>query len=96
MGSTRKTQEVKGALTKKGFELSKNNSNNHIWYEFTHNGKFVSRTKFSHSHSEIGDSLIGQISKQLKMDNKKQFLEFVDCTFSQEDYIKLLKKKNEL
>jgi predicted RNA binding protein YcfA (HicA-like mRNA interferase family) len=84
-----KATKVKKALEKKGFEKK---NGDHNYYEFWHKGKLVVSTKTSHNNQDIGDSLIGMMSRQVQLE-KKQFLDLINCPLSKEDYIKILERK---
>lgn len=75
-------------LLKKGFRLS---DNDHHFFEFWHQGIFVSKTKTSHNGQDITDGLIGAMSKQCHV-KKDFFIQFAKCTKSQKDYEDELQK----
>ena len=79
-------KKVIASLLKKGFIAS---DSHHHYFEFWYNGQLVSRTYTSHSGGDIDDYLISAMRKQCCMD-KAFFMEFVKCTKSEEDYIKVL------
>ena len=89
---TLKTREIERSLLMKGF--TERNSD-HKYFIFMYNGKKVTITKISHSHSEIGDILISEMSKQLNM-TKDFFKGFIECTKSESEYIQTLKDKRVL
>jgi hypothetical protein len=85
--------EVKKALESKGFKLSDKKSKDHFFYIYIYKGKKTSIfTKLSHGskYKSIGDDLLQKMSRQLKL-NKVQFIDFVDCPLTKEDYEKHLK-----
>jgi len=85
-----KVRDIVTGLIKKGFSKSEGN---HLHLIFYVNGKKTSiRTKVSHGCSEIGDNLINLMSVQLKLE-KKQFIEFINCPLTFQDYLKELKKQ---
>ena len=87
---TLKTSDIERSLLRKGFLKD---YGDHIFFVFVHDGKKSEiRTKMSHSHSEIGDNLISQMSRQLYM-TKDFFKGFIDCTKSESDYIQILQYK---
>ena len=73
-------------LLKKGFSESEGD---HHFFEFWHNGIFVTKTKTSHNNQDITDNLIKSMSHQIKVE-KNFFIEFAKCKKSKEDYIKKL------
>lgn len=85
-----KTIQINKALTRKGFE--KDDKDHHFYYYVYKGKKTRIFTKYSHSSSEIGDSLIKKMADQVKLD-KEQFKELIQCTLSGEDYKKILEDK---
>ncbi|MHA1311660.1 MAG: type II toxin-antitoxin system HicA family toxin [Candidatus Helarchaeota archaeon] len=85
-----KTRKVDKALVNKGF-IKENK--HHIYYRLVVN-KIITPifTKLSHSHSEINKRLINRISTQLKME-KNEFIDYVDCKYEYDEYVKKLSKK---
>jgi hypothetical protein len=86
---------IDSSLTRKGFK--KNTQNNHYYYKLIIDGKITNiRTKMStgSNHKTIGDNLLVQMYKQLKMNNIAEFRKYIECTYSYESYIKSLKEKN--
>ena len=71
------------SLLKKGFIQS---DNDHHFFEFWHNGVFITKTKTSHNNQDINDHLIKAMSNQCRVD-KMFFQEFAKCTKSKQDYI---------
>ena len=70
-------------LLKKGFAKYEGD---HNYFEFWHNGIFITKTKTSHNNQDIGDSLIGAMSKQCKV-SKDFFRQFARCEKSKDDYV---------
>jgi predicted RNA binding protein YcfA (HicA-like mRNA interferase family) len=83
-------KDVKSALLKKGFKQSEGH---HHFFEFKHGDKVIAKTKMSHNDQDIGDNLISKMFRQCQMNKKKEFIDFVDCTVSQEDYVQILRNK---
>jgi len=80
-------------LYKKGFEDLNNKSDEHIYLEFYYEGEFILYTKLSHNMDDLGDFLIGQMSKQCKL-KKDDFLNLARCPLSQEEYEQKLRDQN--
>ena len=82
--SSLKTRIIIQNLTKKGF--IENRAGDHIFLAYIVNKKKTAiRTKVSHSHSEIGDALIGMMAKQVKL-SKADFIKFAECEISEAEY----------
>jgi len=47
-------------------------------------------------YKTLGDSLVNRIYKTLHFESKKQFIDFLECPFSQENYQEILIKKGQL
>lgn len=87
-----KRDKIDGSLTSTGFE--KINKNDHYRYILVVEGKFTDiRTKMSRGsgHRTIGNSLLVQMSKQLRMNNVAEFKRYIECTYSYNSYLKFLK-----
>ena len=83
---------IDSSLTKKGF--IKTTQSSHYYYKFMTDGKITNiRTKMSmgSNHKTIGDNLLVQMYKQLKMNNITEFRKYIECTYSYEAYTKFLK-----
>ena len=82
-----KARKLASALTSKGFLTS---TNDHTFYILYVNGRKTSiRTKISHGKKEYGKSLLGQMSKQLRLE-PRQFERLIECPMSEQDYLKHL------
>jgi hypothetical protein len=84
--TTRDRKDIEAALERKGFE--RDETHHHYFVYRTIDGKKSQiRTRTSHgsSHKTLGDALLSQMAKQVKLPNKK-FLELVDCTLDQAGY----------
>ena len=93
--STIRPKELESALLKKGFRKTDGGDHNYFFY-YIGEEKTKVRTKISrgsHGKKMIGDSLISVIKDQMHFDEKTQLIEFVECTFSKEDYQDLLVNK---
>jgi hypothetical protein len=88
--TTLKQREVLKGLTKKGFSVSEGDHSHLILY--VSGKKTPIRTKVSYGSSEITDSLIHLMSIEVKLE-KKQFMDFVECSFSAEDYLRELRRQ---
>jgi hypothetical protein len=81
-------RKVDSSLLLKGFVKV---VNDHDFYIYHCDGKATTiRTKLSHGINEVGDSLIGQMSKQTKL-SKSQFVDLINCPLSAEEYLNIVK-----
>lgn len=91
-----KKRDFRKAAIKKGFIEDK--QGNHIFYRYKNSNGFIDaaiHTKVSHGgNGDISDSLLGEMQKQMKLDSREQLLHYIECSFSLEDYQKLLAAKN--
>lgn len=88
---TLRTDEIKSSLTKKGFEPK---DGKHKFFNYYYDGKKTKiSTMISHSHKEIGDTLINKMSKQVKL-SKDQFCKLVNCSLSGEEYKEILEAQD--
>jgi len=88
----RDKRKVETGLTNKGFRQKE--GDHHFFIYWTLDGKKSSiHTKTSHTPKmkEIGDILLGQMSKQCRV-NKRDFLDLVDCPMDQQTYEQKLEK----
>ncbi|NPV00700.1 MAG: hypothetical protein HPY53_04885 [Brevinematales bacterium] len=92
--SSYKPKEIETALKNKGFS-KKNNS--HKYFSFYYEGKKIGDIYPFISHSkgkEYNDSLLDALKKEMKMDSKENLCKFIECSLTQEDYIRILKSQN--
>jgi len=88
---------IRQRLKEKGFKIDE--KNDHYYCRFYICGEIMTKISSKvggHSKSKyktLGDDLVLRIYKRLHFDNKKQFLDFLDCPFELEDYQKMLFKK---
>jgi len=97
MSSVRSGRNIDSALVKKGFLRFQDSD--HVRYRFfgPDNANPVARTKMSHGvvGDTIGAKLISEMARQLHL-TKKQFLDLIDCTVSEEDYRTILREQGML
>lgn len=86
-----KVKDISSSLLKKGFVASEKDHTYYIFYKDNHKTRVW--TKISHGEKEIGDKLINAMQKQLKL-TKQQFLDFVNCPLSKDEYRKILLDSN--
>lgn len=73
------------------------NKKNDLWYVFTINNEVVPQIKTFVSgggkKGEIQENNIQNMVKELHLDNKRQFLEYIECTYKNDAYIESLRQK---
>lgn len=82
----RKAKDVMKALLKKGFRED-NGRDHHYCFFYANGKKTIIKTKVSRgaSHSDVPDVILNKMQKQLHLP-KKEFNEYLNCTFSEEEY----------
>lgn len=90
--ATFKKREVQRALVKKGFKRDKSRTNHNIYYFYDDKGEKTSiHTMLSHNNKDITDSMLGKLSKELRL-RKDELIQYFECTLSKDDYINILRK----
>jgi len=87
--------DVEASLKRKGFD---EHEGDHRYYRLMVNGKYsgiFTKTSRGKKYKSLGKDLVAQMAKQLFL-TKKQFEELVECTLTQEEYLKLLVARGEL
>jgi hypothetical protein len=90
----RKKRDIENALEHKGFR--RENTSHHTYFKFYDGEKntgVCTYTSRGTKHKEYDDSLLTQMVKQLKLDNRKQLLELIDCPMDENSYREILKNK---
>lgn len=88
----RKSRDLIKVLKKKGFCLDPE-KDDHKFFFLTINGiKYNVYTFISHGIKEYGDSLMGEIKKQLYFKKLIDMEQFFDCPMTKEKYIAYLKQ----
>jgi len=91
----RRTKDVAKALENKGFTLAKGKDHNY-YFLYLNGVKTSVNTKISHgSHKDIDDGLLGKMRRQMRLP-VKEFNEYMNCTFSKENYINYLIKNGDI
>jgi predicted RNA binding protein YcfA (HicA-like mRNA interferase family) len=87
--ATRSKLDIERALQKKGFQAERDGD--HRYYSFRFSKDITIKTKVSHSSKgkDIPSDLISKMAKQCHL-SKNDFLEFIDCSLSQEQYVSKL------
>jgi hypothetical protein len=83
MASVRSVWVVHNALCKKGFFCDPDGK--HIRYFFQNNKTIRTMISQGNKNKILDAFLIAQMAKQLQL-SKQQFLDFIDCRMSEEDY----------
>lgn len=85
--STRKTKDIRKSLLVKGFKET--NTHHEMYWLYIGSRKTSVRTRISHSESEYGDKLLGQMAKQVGL-SKAEFDDLIECPLSYDEYVQLL------
>ena len=88
MGSTRTGRDIDMALCQKGFRRELDGK--HIRYFY--NARVFTHISHGMMGTAIGPPLLAQMARQLRL-TKKQFLELIDCTMTEEKYREILADK---
>ena len=87
---TRKVNELDKAFCTKGFEKKESH---HTMYVLCIEGeKQGIHTYLSHGKKEYPANLMSKIKKQLKFIDNEKFEKYIDCTFTLQNYIDMLKE----
>ena len=90
-----KRDQVESSLERKGFTLD---AGDHRYFKLMYQGKYTgifTKTSRGTKYKTLGDDLVKKMAHQIKL-TTKQFVEFVDCKMSGEDYIRVLDAADEL
>ena len=84
--------DIAAALIVKGFYLDPKKSRDHDVYRLDANPTEPVLTKLSRGgkYRTLGPDLVSKIRRQLKLSNKKQLEDFVECPMTKELYIEHL------
>ena len=92
-----KRRKVISGLKKKGFQWIPNKRND-LWFGLVINGELEPRVKTFVSgggkKEVIYEPNIQNMVKQLYMENKAQFFNYVNCPYTYEEYIESLRDQN--
>ena len=87
----RDARVIESALVKKGFVKSQGD---HHYFTYQTIGGLITpiktKTSYSPKHKSIGDSLLGMMCRQCRL-NTQKFLELIDCPMTREQYETILK-----
>jgi hypothetical protein len=88
---------IESALKSKGFKQIKKRDHDKFYLVIDEKISHIS-TKIStgSNYKTIGDNLLIQMYKQLRMNNKDELKKFIGCKYSLDDYKKSLKANNHI
>ena len=89
-----KTKRIKSSLISKGFVVSE--SDHTMLFLHINDKKTSIFTKISHGESEYGDGLLKKMKKQLRLENRQQLDDLINCPMGYEEYITILVKNNQI
>ena len=94
-----KRRLVERGLKKKNFRILSNKKND-IWYGLIIDGKFEPKIRTFVSGGghgkEISTPNIQNMVKELKMENRNQFLDYINCPYKYNEYVEDLRRKNHI
>lgn len=88
-----KRDNIDAALRSKGFQ--KSDKKDHFRYNLLIDGKIThigTKISMGSNYKTIGDNLLIQMYKQLRMSCKEDLKKYIKCTYSYEEYIKYLEE----
>jgi hypothetical protein len=86
--------DVEYALTRKGFERR---NTHHTYFHFKYEGRDIGvSTRISQGEKEIGVGLAKRMRIQMCLDTNNDFIRFVECPLTQDDYVAMLKKNGKI
>ena len=93
-----KPSKLRKALNAKGFQQRE--SGNHEQFIFYYNDEktdiWTQMSRGSHGSRELGEPNVNQMKKQMHFETKEQLIQFSVCSFSEDDYIKMLIRNGKL
>ena len=90
----RPRNDIQSSLKQKGFQEKEKTK--HRYYDFIYDDKITSVSTFvsrGTKYKEISDDILSRMWKQLRLNNKKELLDLVDCPMGEEELITLLQAK---
>lgn len=92
-----KRRKVETALKKKGFEKQKTHRD-HIWYVLIVNNEVEPKIKVHMSMGGHGENIkqynLKKMALEMRMENQKQFYDFIDCDLTYDRYLNHLRRNN--
>ena len=92
-----KRRVVESGLKRKGFR-SLPNKKNDLWYGLVIDGKFEPKIRTFVSRgghgAEIQTKNIQNMVKELKMENREQFFNYIKCPYKHNEYLENLRRNN--
>ena len=90
--AARRASDIESALARKGFVL--NAQGDHRYLTLVVEGRRTTvRTRLSHGRKDYGDDLLSAVQSQLRLAQKRELLELIDCSLTGEDYVGLLRQQ---
>lgn len=93
----RDRDDIERALSKKGFRMEERG--HHRYFNFYDGEKYTGISTYvsrGTSHKVYSDTLLSQMYKQLKLDNRQELLQLIDCPMDEQQYREKLRKKDYL
>jgi hypothetical protein len=93
-----KAREFDRVLTTKGFTSLSRSEHKYFYLRDLEGKQTLVRTRRSThgNQKDISDDIISAIYKQLHFASKADFMKFLECTISHQEYVSLLKMKGKI
>lgn len=88
--------DIERALSKKGWQLQP--GNDHRYYRLLVGGKatkYMTKVSTGKKYKTLGNDLVSAMAHQMAL-TSKELNQFVDCSISGADYVRLLRERNKL
>lgn len=89
--AARNSSKIIVALEKKGFRGKKGRQKDLRFVLYVDGKKTSVRTKVSHGIDTYGESLLGKMKTQLRLNNLAELLALIDCPLTGPAYVQLLR-----
>lgn len=91
--------DLVGAAKRKGFAERKPPGTNHDIYTLRVDGletNIILLVSRGTGHRTLSKKMVGKIKRELSFQTQEQFKQFVTCTFSEKDYVEMLRRTGKL
>ena len=91
--SPRRTRDLAAALLRKGF--GRDNTHHEMYWLYVGGKRTSVRTRISHGAREYGDSLLGQMARQLGL-TRSEYDDLIECPMGGTEYVRLLTERGRI